>query len=217
MEKDRSTKLIAIVALLIAVAGLTIGFAAMSSTLIIKSSAEVKANENDFDVELSTNSTEVETDNVTKTVSEGATAEDAIMNSNARTSTIENIKATFTSPNQSVTYSFYSFNKGRIKAYLNSIEFENITDSFKVCTPNTNTNKELVDAACENINLTLKVGDTNNLITTSESINDINGHSLEIGSGEPIVLTITYTGDKVADGDFQVSFGDISLKYDSAD
>ena len=215
MEKERTTKVIAIVALLIAVAGLTIGFAAMSSTLIIKSSAEVKANENDFDVELSTKETEIGTDNVTKTVTGGATAEDAIMISSLHNSTIENIKATFTSPGQSVKYSFYSYNKGKIKAYLNSITFNN--NPFKICIPGQNTNQELVNAACENITLTLEVGKDSSKITTTESVENINGHALDISTGEPIIVTISYTGDKVADGDFSVSFNDIDLNYDSVD
>ena len=39
MERDRSGKVIAIVALLVGVVGLTIGFAAFSNTLTIQSSA----------------------------------------------------------------------------------------------------------------------------------------------------------------------------------
>ena len=59
MEKDRGTKAIAIVALLIGVVGLSVGFAAMSSTLTIESSADVAPSENDFTVQFSTSSTTI--------------------------------------------------------------------------------------------------------------------------------------------------------------
>ena len=41
MEKERGAKLIAVIALLVAVAGLTIGYAAYSSTLTINGTATV--------------------------------------------------------------------------------------------------------------------------------------------------------------------------------
>ena len=48
MERNRQTKVIAIVALCVAVVGLTLGFAAFSNTLTISSSATVTPNESDF-------------------------------------------------------------------------------------------------------------------------------------------------------------------------
>ena len=48
MERDRSAKIIAIVALCVAVVGLSIGFAAFSNNLTIKSNATVSPNQNDY-------------------------------------------------------------------------------------------------------------------------------------------------------------------------
>ena len=57
MERDRSAKIIAIVALCIAIVGLSIGFAAFSSNLTISSSANVKPDPSSFDVNFSTSNT----------------------------------------------------------------------------------------------------------------------------------------------------------------
>ena len=60
MERDRSAKIIAIVALCVAVVGLSIGFAAFSNNLTIKSNATVTPNQNDFDVNFSTSNSGAE-------------------------------------------------------------------------------------------------------------------------------------------------------------
>ena len=50
MEKQRQIKLLSIVALVIAIAGMTLGFAAFSTTLNISSSATVTPNSEDFKI-----------------------------------------------------------------------------------------------------------------------------------------------------------------------
>ena len=56
MEKDRGGKVIAIVALLVGVVGLTIGFAAFSNTLTIRSEAEYNPDASVFNVDFSSTS-----------------------------------------------------------------------------------------------------------------------------------------------------------------
>ena len=50
MEKTRQIKILSIVALVVAIAGMTLGFAAFSTTLSISSSATVTPNSDDFKV-----------------------------------------------------------------------------------------------------------------------------------------------------------------------
>ena len=50
MEKSRTSKIIAVVALVVAVLGLSLGFAAFSNTLTISSSATVSPDSGDFDI-----------------------------------------------------------------------------------------------------------------------------------------------------------------------
>lgn len=221
MEKDRSTKIIAIAALLIGVVGLSLGFAAFSNTLTISSSAEVTPNQNAFNVDFSaTNSGDISTAPVTPTLNPtsvtGFTATNGSID-NSSDPTITNLHATFTEPGQTATYTFYAKNIGEYTAYLKSITFANVSgeSSAKVCTPGTGTTAALVSAACEDISLSIKVGDE---AVTTGSVASITNHSLAIDAYDQIIVTISYGANgHRADGDFTVAFGDITLMYQSID
>ena len=73
MEKDRSTRVIAIAALIVGVVGLTIGFAFTASQLTIKSSAEVNPVD-DFSVLFSSSESSLATDDITPTMAPTGTA-----------------------------------------------------------------------------------------------------------------------------------------------
>lgn len=233
MEKDRGARVIAIVALLIAVVGLSVGFAVMSSTLTIQSTAEVKPDENDFTVQFSTNSSTIEGTTVVGTTSAATvTAADATIANGVKASTISGLKATFTEPGQSATYTFYAVNGGKYTAYLNSIAFGKASgatgNEFKVCTKGTNTTEATVNGdtgitgACDGISLKLSVGSLNNIDFASDGIDSISGHSLaplgQTGNGETVTVVITYAANAArADGDFTVAFGDITMTYGAVD
>ena len=75
MEKNKGSKIIAIVALVVAVFGLTLGFAAFSNTLTISSSAYVSPSSDNFKINFSTSSTSATaTGNVTGSPTGAATA-----------------------------------------------------------------------------------------------------------------------------------------------
>ena len=219
MEKDRGTRVIAIVALLVGVVGLSIGFAAFSNTLTISSTAEVTPDPNKFNVDFtSASSGEVSTDPIqpaTKNPTTLVAANGTIDNSG--NPTVTGLHATFTEPGQSVVYNFWAKNIGEYIAYLKSITIANATgaESYKKCTAKTGTTQALVDTACEGISMTVKVGSE---AATSSSIATITGHNLAKGGFDPITVTISYAeGSGVADGDFDVAFGDITLTYSSVD
>ena len=216
MEKDRSSKVIAIVALLVAVVGLSVGFAAFSSTLTISSSANVTPNSDTFKVVFSSNDTTLTTEAVNGNVTgTGASATAATIN-NDTNPTISGLAATFTEPGQKVVYTFYAHNSGEYEAFLKSVTYANVTgkSESRVCTPGRDTTAALVTNACDDISVKVNVGTTN----TTASTADITGHSLAKKAFEPVTVTIEYAsnGDR-ADGDFSVAFGDISLVYSSVD
>lgn len=236
MEKDRGGKAIAIVALMIGVVGLTIGFAAFSNTLTIKSEALVTPDASLFNVDFSNenavNKTAVTTGGVVPTLSPstpvtGFAGETAtINNDNASGPIIQNLKATFTSPGQSVTYEFYTKNIGELKAYLNSVNFSNATgaETFKTCakvtegkTATEQATDALVTAACEGISLTLTLGSENFTATKARSaFSTATAHDLESTGSEKVTVVISYAANsEQADGDFTVKFGDIQLVYGS--
>lgn len=213
MGEGKGYKIIALVALVLGVVGVTLGYAAFSSTLKISSSAEVKPDPTTFNVDFSSSSSQVETNDIAATLNKtvtGFSATDATIN-NTSNPVVSNLKATFTEPGQTATYSFYAYNAGEYIAYLNSIVFE----GTKTCTAKEGTSQSLVDSACNGISLSVKVGNESSTIT---SIATIASHTLGIGASEEVVVTITYAdGSALADGDFDVSLPDIVLTYDSVD
>ena len=215
MERDRSAKIIAIVALCVAVAGLSIGFAAFSNDLKIESNATVTPNPNDFDVNFSTVDTSEIAGTVTGVGTNSATAEDATID-NSGSPKITGLRANFTEPGQKVTYSFYAHNAGKYAAYLNSVTYANVSGktATKVCTAGEGTDATKVEAACNGISVSVEVGTEK----YTGSMDTISNHLLNIDAYKPVVVTIEYnSGASRADGDFEVAFGDITLTYDSVD
>ncbi len=225
MERTRNIKILSIVALIVAVIGLTIGFAAFSSSLKISQSATVKPSDELFNVSFSSSKDSFAENNVAGVVSNESvmTATNAIIdNSNYKAPIIKNLSAEFTEPGQSVTYTFYAYNKGNYDAYLKSIVFENekTSTTFKKCTAGVGTTDALVQSACNDIKVTVTVGEDTDLISTSSSMATISNHSLDKKVFDKITLTIEYENNNSsqrADGDFSVSFGDVVLTYGSVD
>lgn len=244
MEKERGGKTIAIVALLIGVVGLTIGFAAFSNTLTIRSSAEYTPDDSIFNVDFSSTTGSVVDGNLAPTTltpaTNGPTGATATID-NSSDPVITGIKATFTEPGQSVVYEFYTRNAGQMKAFLRSVTFgnaspaagtanglETVGSGFKTCTQLNKTNTPATDnpatvttmtAACEDINLTLKVGTNDTMTGSTVRTNFVpaaTAHDLEVSGEEKVTLTISYpAGSDRADGDFTVNFGDITFVYAS--
>ena len=239
MEKDKGGRVIAIVALMIGVLGLTIGFAAFTNTLTIKSDATVTPDDSLLNVAFSNehaaNTTAVTTPDISATLTPnnvtGFTAEAAsIDNSAANGPVIEDLSVTFTEPGQTATYVFYTKNIGTLDAYLTNINFNNVSggNAFKTCTRITEgktqdeyATESLVQAACDDISLTLTLGETGssesfNSTTARAGFTSATAHDLQSTNSEKVTVTITYAanGDQ-ADGDFVVDFGDIQLVYKS--
>ena len=216
MEKDRSTRIIAIAALIIGIVGLTIGFAMTASQLTIKSSARVNPVD-DFSVLFSSSSSSLATDDIVATIapaSSSATATDAtINNTDPKAPVIQNLHAVFTEPGQSATYSFYAWNPNDYTAYLKALTFASTTPT---CTAINAADQTSVAAACTGISLSISVGSS--ITDQTTSIATITNHPLAATSSESIIVKIEYAANaKKASGDFNVTFGDITLTYNSVD
>ena len=218
MEKDRGSKVIAVVALCVAVVGVTLGFAAFSTTLNIKPSASVSPTGSTFNVDFSSSDSAVETNLVTPVKDpDSITAGNATINNAGSNPEIRGLTATFTEPGQDVTYTFYVHNIGEYDAFLKSITYNNAASgsTFRKCTAGGGTTDSLVQNACDDITVSVKVGSDAEVTTTKPNIT---GHSLAIDAHETVVVKIAYAagGDR-ADGDFTVAFGDIALLYSTVD
>ncbi len=217
MEKNRSGQFIALLALIVAIVGVSVGFAAFSSALSIQSSATVTPDKSTMNVDFSSSATSVVTDAIKATTTpEDLVATDATID-NSADPVIKNLRATFKEPGQKAVYSFYAYNAGELVAYLKSIVYGNVASetSNKVCKANEGTTDALVQKACEGISLKVKVGTE---AETSSGIASINNHVLAKGNSDPVTVTLEYAANaERADGDFTVSFGDITLNYSSVD
>ncbi len=217
MEKNRSGQFIALLALIVAIVGVSVGFAAFSSALSIQSSANVTPDKSTLNVDFSSSDTAVVTNAIKPTTTPTTVvATDATID-NSTDPVIRNLSATFKEPGQKAVYTFYAYNAGELEAFLKSIVYENVSskNSNKVCTAGEGTTDALVQKACEGISLKVKVGTE---AETSSGIASINNHSLAKGVSEEITVTLEYASDATrADGDFTVSFGDVTLNYSSVD
>ena len=216
MEKKRTGQFVALMALVVGVIGVSVGFSAFSNALKIQSSATVTPDESTLNVDFSSLENSVDTSDIKPAVTGTITATDAKIN-NTSDPVISNLSATFTEPGQKATYSFYAYNAGELTAYLKSIVYGNAQGetSTKVCKAKEGTTDALVQKACEGISLKVKVGTE---AETTSGIGSITNHSLLKGAGEAITVTLEYAaGAERADGDFTVSFGDVTLNYSSAD
>ena len=217
MEKNRNAQVIAIVALVVAVLGLSVGFASFSNVLNIQASANVKPDNDTMNVDFSSSIDSVTVAEITPTATPNSIVTTNATIDNSADPTISNLSATFTEPGQSVVYKFYAYNAGELNAYLKSIVYANVAGSnaTKVCTAKEGTTDALVQKACENILVKVKVG---NELETATGKASITGHSLAKKTGEMITVTLEYAaGAERTDGDFSVAFGNITLNYSSAD
>lgn len=217
MERNKKAKVIAIVALIVGVIGLSIDFASFSNVLNIQSSANVKPDNSTMNVIFSSAESKAEVTEITPVVTPNSLVATNGIIDNSNDPTISNLSATFTEPGQTAVYKFYAYNAGELNSFLKSIVFENVTgqNAIKVCTASAGTTDELVQKACEKISIKSKVG---NEFETSTGKASITGHSLAKENGEAVIITLEYeAGTNRADGDFNVAFGNITLNYSSAD
>ena len=233
MEKDRGTKIIAVAALVVAVVGVSLGFAAFANDLTITPTAEVTPL-NTLKVLFSSSSSsqtptagnvasEVISGQLSETYSGFSATSASISNATVTAPTLTNLKATFVRPGESVTYTLYIHNDSTYDAQLTAIAFGN-----KTCTAKTGTNQTLVDAACNEIDISVTVGGETGEPTaatktqnTSQSAT-VSGHVLGTGEYETVKVTLSYAdlssgaGNTDLNGDFDVTFGDVTLTYSSA-
>ena len=217
MEKDRSSKIIAVVALIIGIVGLSVGFAAFTRDLNITFAESNVKLTGDLDVKFLASSNTGDTNKTVAGSLNGATsAIDATIASDGLT--ISSLGATFSDKGQSVSYDLYIYNNSEYDAYLKKVEFLNYTGSEtnKVCTALSGTTQSSVDEACDDISLSITVG--------GETVMDTKDSNFTVpkitkGDTVPVKITITYNGGEgsalLPNGDFKINFGGIKLSYSS--
>ena len=209
MEKQRQIKILSIVALVLAISAMTLGFAAFSTTLNISSSASVTPSSADFSVKFSTSQTSLVTDAVApSSKTSGITTTNGTI-VNGVSPTLSNLSSTFTSPGQYAEYTVYARNTGEYTAYLNNINY--LGD--KTCIASSGTTESLVQSACNSINITVTIGST-----TYDDTAPISSHALAKGAGEAVKVRLEYDENGTpVDGSFKIAFPSVSLVYSTVD
>ena len=165
MEKERRTKALAVVVLLIVVAGLTVAFAALSTTLNINGTAYLDAAKWGIKFKNLSNPTKIGSATTTGTakIEESKAAE------------ITGINVSLSTPGDKVTYTVDLVNKGTINAKIDNIEKTLLTSeqqkylTFKV------TGKDGREVSEGDI---LSAGETRSLTITIEFIKDLTKEDL---------------------------------------
>ena len=235
MERNNG-KIIAIVALVVAVIGLSLGFAAFATQLSIGTAANVSTGSGNWSVGFSVDGSNIVTGTQTK----------AAQNSNAGVLNVTkytlsqetNAELNF-SDTTSVSYNLSIVNEGSLTAYLDKVDFSGVTftctnaaagssswfegsSTAGSMTTGTNTTT-LTDQQCANLfSVSLSIGGTTYSTTTS----GITGKSIPATTNNsvPVVLTVAYKNDATAqaiaaslDGDISVSIGTIVVDYKSVE
>ena len=232
MEKERHVKILSIVALVVAIVGMTLGFAAFSNTLTISSGATVNPSSDEFkikiygfkdqnlvaDPESIWNYTDSDlSDSFGVSANFDATGSTvSIDNSNH---TISNMRVNFGSTVGAVQYAFVIKNEGLYDAYLDltgMIENESVNvlgkHSTATCTPGDGATPALVESACGGIQAiaTFIDKETNDIKFTRDDY-----YKIPVGGSEVVYVVFNYEGP-FADGPFEAEFTDFQFKFSTA-
>ena len=209
MEHNRKQKLLIIVALIVGIASLSVGFAAFSTTLNISLSASVSPSSDTFSVKFSKEQDSIVVGDVVPLVlGRGATATNGIIVNNGNP-ILSNLSVTYTAPGQLAKYYIYVRNDSDYVAYLNSINFV----GNKTCVAESGTSDELVRMACDDISIKVTIGETEYNETEF-----ISGHPLNKSSWEKVYIELYYDSNGTyVDGPFSITFPDVALVYSTID
>lgn len=192
MEKERKTKILAIVAICIAVVGLTVGFAAFSSTLTINGTGTVKSS-----------SWQVRFENLSTVTKTGTATQVTAPTINTNDTNIGDYDVTFTTPGDSISYTFDVANNGTFEAEVTSVTIPTPT-----CTGNGANAVTDAKNVCDNLSYTLTYGDG-----TAIAVAD----AIPAGQRKTMKLTLTYssavTAEKLASDDVAISNLGITILY----
>ena len=169
MRRSRRIKQITMIALIVAIVGMSIGFAAFSSTLTISSSATVTPNDDQLSLKIY-GYTEETSENVAfisyyndseksnaypfKNQIDG-NATGAIATIDNDNFIIKDISADFKTPGIEVDYYFAIKNEGAYDVYINLDELSQ--QIIKTCTAGEGTSKTLVNEACNDIKINFSI------------------------------------------------------------
>ncbi len=190
MEKERKIKVLSVAALLVAVLGLTVAFAALSQTLTINGSATVN-----------TATWDIHFNNLSEPTLTGDAAVTTAPTIDTKGTTIGNYALKLTKPGDSVTYTFDVVNSGTINA--------KITDLVKADTPTcTGTGDSTTADAkviCDGLTYTLTYTDGGAAVAKDDTLN--------ANETKNLTLELSFESDSLPANDVEISNLGITITY----
>lgn len=219
MEKNNNGKVVAIVALVVAVVALSVGFAAFADQLLINGTAVAKvSNNNPFDnattgglrYKANTQKCTKTGDTTVNVISTGYSA--GTLNDDSWTG----INVPLTEDIPSVTCTATIENLSSYKAWLKSIG----ADSGVGCTSSGSNATANASSVCSTVNVTVQIGsvagDTLSIGTTQPTANSSTTGAIEPNQEATATVTISYTpANAVYDEDVTITLPTITHDYSS--
>ncbi|MBQ3511970.1 MAG: hypothetical protein IJA30_06740 [Bacilli bacterium] len=230
MEKQRRVKILSIVALVLAISAMTLGFSAFSTTLNISSSATVTPNASDFKMMVyglnddvteddyneytldsnlytSTNSIRPILGGAWNGLSSPLSSTIGTISSTSNSIVISNMSVGFYKPTEQIIYPMIIYNEGKYDAYVTS---EILGE--KECTTTESTMTPLMEYACEQVNMVFEL-----YTSDGDEIYNSENNNIVLKSGEYIYahLYMEYSdsSNQLSDGSFNIKFPNIELSF----
>ena len=236
MEKNNGGRILALVALVVAVAGLSLGFAAFSTSLKVDTAANVTSGTTNWNVGFSANGTDIADLSTATTVDASDSTNPGVIDVTKYTIAQHTNATLSTTAGSSVSYELSVLNKGSIDARLDSVNFGDVT----VTCQNASGSSSRVIEGQANAGTSSRGGNTSTI--SNADCAKMFGASLTLGSttytkdtaaitpltinannGVSATLTLSYlnTADAQAvaarlDGDIIVRVGSITVGFTSA-
>lgn len=206
MEKNRQIKMLFIVALVLSVTAMTLGFAAFSTTLNVSSSASVTPNSDDFKVRF----TGIDGDNKLIITSSTVEATEGVISEDGQS--ISGISINFTKPGDYVIYKAYIDNVGEYDAYFYDVRSaERIEDR---CVPIDDVDLDMLNAACSNIGYQFSFQSDDGTYAYNNDLSLNENYYLKKGSRHVMLIRYIYLPSAgYVDGAFKMNFVDSYLDY----
>lgn len=194
MEKERKIKTLSLVALIVAVLGLTVAFAALSQTLTINGSATVDTAT--WDIHFANLSSGATTGGASVTTEPTIKAD----SSGKASTVIGDYDVVLTKPGDSVTYTFDVTNAGTVDAILSSL-----TKAVKpTCTSNASVENDAT-IVCDGLTYSLTYTDTSTEVKENDTLNK--------GETKNMTLKLEFESDTLPTDDVSISNLGIIFNY----
>lgn len=190
MDKNRQLKVIAIVALCIAVIGLSVAYAAMSTSLKINGTAT-----------MNTASWSIKFANLSEVAKTGTA--NVVTAPTLSDTHIGDYNVELTKPGDSITYTFDVMNTGTLDAIMSTF-----TKAAKPTCTGVSTTNATADATivCNNLSYTLTYTASNEAVKANDT--------LAAGETKNLTLKLSYDGNELPSDDVNVSGLDITMIYE---